>query len=211
MTPDKWAVQSAGCWLWLRFRDKNGYGKVSCKRKGKKAQTGAHRVALAMKLGRDLLPGMFACHTCDAPSCVNPNHLYEGTPMQNYVDMRERNPQHDLPRIGGDASRVLTREQADIIRERVLAGEYQKALSIEFDVCAQTVSDIVNGITYGYNGEAITHMSRRARRKHPTEQVIEAKRRARSGETLTSLEKAFGMSGGTMTRIMQGKLYGEVE
>jgi hypothetical protein len=50
------------------------------------------RAVLARKLGRPIKPGYFACHHCDYPPCINPDHLYEGTPSDNQRDRWERNP-----------------------------------------------------------------------------------------------------------------------
>jgi hypothetical protein len=50
-----------------------------------------HRLALERKLGRPIRPGYEALHTCDCKSCVNEDHLYEGTKKDNNYDMRERN------------------------------------------------------------------------------------------------------------------------
>lgn len=35
--------------------------------------------------------GLYICHTCDVPSCWNPNHLYAGTASDNAKDCVERN------------------------------------------------------------------------------------------------------------------------
>lgn len=50
----------------------------------------AHRVALARELGRDLLPGEVARHTCDNPRCVNPRHLVVGSHVDNMQDCKDR-------------------------------------------------------------------------------------------------------------------------
>jgi hypothetical protein len=54
---------------------------------------GVHRLALQRKLERKIQPGYYALHHCDHKSCVNPDHLYEGTDKDNVRDMIKRNPE----------------------------------------------------------------------------------------------------------------------
>lgn len=71
-----------GCLEWKRGRLPKGYGRVRWRGR----QTIASRVSLEIKLGRPVQPDMFACHTCDNPPCILPDHLYEGTRSDNERD-----------------------------------------------------------------------------------------------------------------------------
>ena len=66
---------------------KPGYGRAYT---GLSGQVNLHKYSLERKLGRLLLQGMQALHTCDVKNCVAEDHLYEGTPKQNTKDMIDR-------------------------------------------------------------------------------------------------------------------------
>lgn len=75
------------CWLYTGHKDSNGYGIIGDKNKSLRA----HRVSYIYYNNIDNIPnGMFVCHTCDNPSCINPNHLFLGTPNDNVQDMMEK-------------------------------------------------------------------------------------------------------------------------
>ncbi len=70
-----------GCWLWMRFVRKDGYGL--CRRLGKMQY--AHRLSYQMHVGQ-IPDGIGVLHSCDNPRCVNPEHLFLGTQSVNMQD-----------------------------------------------------------------------------------------------------------------------------
>lgn len=73
-----------GCWECSGWKDSGGYVSFysEC----------AHRVSYRIYKGT-IPDGLLVCHSCDNPSCVNPDHLWVGTNQDNMDDMirKERN------------------------------------------------------------------------------------------------------------------------
>lgn len=69
------------CWLWTKCKSSKDYGVLSVNGKGRYA----HRVSYELFKG-EIPADMVVCHSCDTPSCVNPDHLFLGTMRDNAID-----------------------------------------------------------------------------------------------------------------------------
>lgn len=91
----------SGCWLWGAYVDRNGYGQW-------RSATGKtqypHRSIAELKSGsRDL----YVLHSCDTPSCVNPDHLRFGTQADNMQDAIRRGTHVNLSKTHCKCGREL--------------------------------------------------------------------------------------------------------
>jgi hypothetical protein len=122
-------VVPSGCWEWQGYRDQAGYGQIRIHGQAYKT----HRLAYALIHGE--FPQVVR-HTCDNPSCCNPDHLLGGTHQDNVADRVTR----DRTRTGhiyGEANNFakLTSEQIKAIRAEYIPGKVtQQALAEKYGI-----------------------------------------------------------------------------
>lgn len=122
-----------GCHEWVGCLRRGGYGGFHLCGKTRRA----HRVAFLIEYGRE--PEGLVCHTCDNPSCVNPQHLFEGTNADNMNDKFRRD------RAG--PSRLFRIQRQEIFDLYATGFYMQQELADQFRCSDTAVSDIVTGKT----------------------------------------------------------------
>jgi len=93
------------CWKWQGPKQSRGYGEIGW---GNKKYL-AHRISYMIFKG-EVSRDQVVRHTCDNPSCVNPNHLLIGTQRDNMIDMVNRNRhrnQHENQKLNIEAVKVI--------------------------------------------------------------------------------------------------------
>ena len=80
-----------GCWVWQGAKNNLGYALMR-DTNNMRMRTG-HRMSYEFFNNAIIPAGMCICHTCDNPSCVNPQHLWLGTRKQNTQDMQNKGRQ----------------------------------------------------------------------------------------------------------------------
>lgn len=139
---NKIIIDANNCWLWTGYIGNERYGRF--KVKGKMLR--AHRFSYQYYKG-DIPPGLYVLHKCDIPKCVNPEHLFLGTPYDNMKDMRLKG--REIKAKGINASKAkLSEEQVRDIRVKLSKGISLQELSKEFKVAYNAIRFIKLGLSW---------------------------------------------------------------
>jgi len=124
------------CWIWNGALNKKGYGKV-CFKENKTAI--ASRVSYEIFKG-PIEVGLYICHMCDNPRCVNPDHLWVGTHVENMTDMRKK---------GRQSSKLKSCDVCEI-RKLWEDGYSQCKIMEKFHIASPSVSNIISRRNWKY-------------------------------------------------------------
>lgn len=170
-TPSRWPVRtvaerfedyvdrSGACWVWRGAVD-NGYGAFN---DGSGRHIRAHQVAYELASGETIPDGRAVLHTCDNQLCVRNDdsgtykvdgltlprfgHLALGVNLNNRRDAVAKGRQARGEKHG---QARLTAAEVQTIRQRLAAGESQRAIATDVGLARQTVGDIATGRRWGW-------------------------------------------------------------
>lgn len=178
--------KSGVCWLWAAGLDTAGYGQFKFEKKTMKA----HRVSFFLANG--YWPGICR-HTCDNPPCVNPNHLVDGTQVDNMFDM------YDRERNFGIKKTQL--EEIDAIpMSRTIVADVAEQFDVSEDTARRAIS----------RTRAIVRQ--KSRSKLSIEDIIAIKRALQTpywGQ-VNVLAERYGVTHSQISHIKSGYIHGDV-
>lgn len=129
------------CIEWTYILSAGGYGSFSYDGKTYRS----HRLSWMMEHG-EIPEGMYICHHCDNPKCVNVNHLFLGTPKDNTADKFSKN-RGNLPQGEEHWKSKLTKKDVFKIRRLYKNKKFKQVeLGEMFGVTQAQISYIVNDI-----------------------------------------------------------------
>jgi hypothetical protein len=131
---DKWVPEPfSGCWIWIGAA-RRGYAAMHPNLSAARVSWVIHRGQVPRKLQ--------ILHRCDTPLCVNPDHLFLGTPFDNKRDCLSKG-RHSF----GEHRPLAKLTKTDV--EKILrCNESSKQLATRFRVDPSTIHRIRKGITW---------------------------------------------------------------
>lgn len=143
--------KSADCWRWTGAIGGTGYGSVNL---GGGKWKKSHRLAWELTYGE--IPagnghhGTVVAHRCDNRWCVNPDHLFLCSQVENVRDMHAKHRESRGEKHGNN----LTEQDVLRIRESVLWRAKHADVAASFGVAASLIGLIARGERWNHIGGA---------------------------------------------------------
>jgi DNA-binding XRE family transcriptional regulator len=138
-----WAkvVDGGGCWEWAGCRVPDGYGHI----KSGKTALKAHRLSWELANKKEVPEGLYVCHSCDNPSCVNPAHLWLGSAKDNSRDAMAKGRSVVFQSGTRNPAAKLTKAAVSEIRALRAQGRTGRELAARYGVSKQAIYAVERG------------------------------------------------------------------
>jgi len=83
--------------------------------------------------------GLCVCHKCDNVFCINPNHLFLGTHIDNMVDKMSKNR---YPDFSGEKNPAAKLTEKQVIEIRTIEGLSQRQIARIYNITQPMVGNI---------------------------------------------------------------------
>lgn len=142
-------IKNDTCWEWNAYRDIDGYGRFHALQ--------AHRCSYYFYHYIDPLE-LFVCHSCDNPSCVNPNHLWLGTLRDNEDDKTSKGRRVKMTSTLSN-SNILTEKEIITIFNNIENGFFISIsqISDHLEINIETIRNIINGKSWKETTKKLPH------------------------------------------------------
>lgn len=135
------------CWKWTGSLNSN---RTDYKRYGildhKKKTYLAHRLSYEIYNKLSIInTSIFACHSCDTPKCVNPEHIFLGSHSDNMKDMGKKGRAYAAKGEKNSKAKLSSDNVLSIVEKSKTLNCTRVSLGIEFGVVPETIGSIING------------------------------------------------------------------
>lgn len=130
-------LTDSGCKEWTGKKKRCGHGYVYFNYKTYLC----HRIAYFLYYG-NLDKTLQINHKCNNPACIEPTHLYQGTPRQNNLDAVKFN-----------TSGTVNINDIEQIKSDFASGETIRNIAMKYKVNKYTIRNIVNALSYNDKDE----------------------------------------------------------
>lgn len=147
-------------------------------------------------------------HRCDVPECVNPKHLFIGTPSDNMLDkVQKGRARGALPGASHHGAKLTERDVIEIRRLYADGGITQRALADQFGVHQVQIGNIVRGESWATEKHGPRRRSNGAPNTKLTDEQVRAirARHATGNVSQRALAGEYGVSEGHMSNLLSGK------
>lgn len=184
-------AEGDGCWEWQGSKAFYNYGTMCFE----KSLYRTHRVAYETFIG-PIPNGLFVCHHCDNPPCVNPSHLFVGTQTDNIRDKEAKGRGNHTSCQEHGSSKLTNRQVIKIIELYASKTMNQRQLANKFNVHQSQISKLIKGLQFSKLNASINSIDNRKEnsKTYTLEQKAEARKLFKEGMRVCNIARKLNIN-----------------